>query len=93
MREFRDSMEELERVLVAAPSGVQIPLGQLADVRYTRGPQVIKGEDGFLVGYVLFDRETGWAEVDVVEQCRNYAGGYIRGPFGRAARYWLHIYW
>jgi len=72
MREFRDSMEELERVLVAAPSGVQIPLGQLADIRYTRGPQVIKGEDGFLVGYVLFDRETGWAEVDVVEQCRDY---------------------
>ena len=72
MREFRDSIEELKRVLVAAPGGVQIPLGQLTNIRYARGPQVIKGEDGFLVGYVLFDRETGWAEVDVVEQCRDY---------------------
>ena len=72
MRELRDSVEELEQILVAAPDGVQIPLGQLAELHYARGPQVIKSEDTFLVGYVLFDKKPGHAEVDVVEQCRAF---------------------
>ncbi|MEE3259360.1 MAG: efflux RND transporter permease subunit, partial [Candidatus Latescibacterota bacterium] len=72
MRELRDSVEELGRILVPAPDGAQIPLGQLAAIRYVRGPQVIKSEDTFLVGYVLFDKKPGYAEVDVIEQCRDY---------------------
>ncbi|NKB67701.1 MAG: MMPL family transporter [Candidatus Latescibacteria bacterium] len=71
-RELRDTMESLQRILVAAPDGVQIPLGQLAQTHYVRGPQVIKSEDTFLVGYVLFDKKPGHAEVDVVEACRDY---------------------
>ncbi len=87
MRELRDTIEGLERILVPAPSGVQIPLSQLAEVRYARGPQVIKGEDGFLVGYVLFDKKEGRAEVDVVEQCQAYlqseiASGRLEVPPG-----------
>ena len=70
MRELRDTMESLDRILVAAPDGAQIPLGQLARIHYVRGPQVIKSEDTFLVGYVLFDKKPGYAEVDVVEACR-----------------------
>lgn len=70
MRELRDNMESLEDILVPAPGGLQIPLGQLASIRYTRGPQVIKSEDTFLIGYVLFDKKDGWAEVDVVEQAQ-----------------------
>ena len=72
LRELRDTMESLERILVAAPDGAQIPLGQLAQIRYVRGPQVIKSEDTFLVGYVLFDKKPGFAEVDVVEACRDH---------------------
>ena len=72
MRELRDSAEELVRILVPAPDGVQIPLGELAEIRYVRGPQVIKSEDTFLLGYVLFDKKPGYAEVDVVEACRYY---------------------
>ena len=70
LRELRDTMESLARILVAAPDGAQIPLGQLARIHYVRGPQVIKSEDTFLVGYVLFDKKPGYAEVDVVEACR-----------------------
>ena len=70
MRELRDSVEELVRILVPAPDGAQIPLGELAEIRYVRGPQVIKSEDTFLLGYVLFDKKPGYAEVDVVEACR-----------------------
>ena len=72
MRELRDSIESLERILVPAPGGAQIPLGQLASIEYARGPQAIKSEDTFLIGYVLFDKKKGYAEVDVVEQCRDY---------------------
>jgi len=43
-----------------------------AEIRYVRGPQVIKSEDTFLVGYVVFDMKPGYAEVDVVEQCQAY---------------------
>ena len=70
MREERDSMEALHRVLVPTRGGEQIPLTQLADIRYVRGPQVIKSEDTFLTSYVLFDRGSDTAEVEVVEQAR-----------------------
>jgi len=72
MRELRDNIESLESILVPAPDGTQIPLIQLADIIYVRGPQVIKSEDTFLTGYVLFDKKSGWAEVDVVEQAQDF---------------------
>lgn len=72
LRELRDSPEQLERVLVPAPDGTQIPLEQLATINYVRGPQVIKSEDTFLVAYVLFDMQPGNAEVDVVEDCQRF---------------------
>jgi len=72
LRELRGSIEDLEDILVPAPDGTQIPIGQLAVINYVRGPQVIKSEDTFLVGYVLFDKKDGWAEVDVVEQAQRF---------------------
>ncbi len=57
---------------MAAPGGAQIPLGELSEIRYVRGPQVIKSEDTFLVGYVTFGRRPGYAEVDVVEMRAAY---------------------
>ncbi|MFI4848967.1 MAG: efflux RND transporter permease subunit [Gimesia chilikensis] len=71
-RELRDEIETLGRILVPTPTGAQIPLEQLAEIRYTRGPQVIKSEDTFLLGYVLFDMKPGNAEVDVVEDCQRF---------------------
>ena len=72
LRELRDQIETLGRILVAAPDGTQVPLEQLAEIRYVRGPQAIKSEDTFLVAYVLLDKKPGHAEVDVVEQCQRY---------------------
>ncbi|MGB0579566.1 MAG: efflux RND transporter permease subunit, partial [Limisphaerales bacterium] len=71
-RELRDSIEALDRILVPAKDGSQIPLTQLADIRYHRGPQVIKNEDTFLTGYVVFDKQDGFAEVDVIEHCQAF---------------------
>ncbi len=71
-RELRDTPEGLEDILVPTPSGAQIPLGQLAEIRYVRGPQAIKSEDTFLVGYVVFDKQPTAAEVDVVEDAQAF---------------------
>jgi Cu(I)/Ag(I) efflux system membrane protein CusA/SilA len=76
-RELRDSLESLGKVLVPAPDGTQIPLMQMARIIYERGPQVIKGENTFLVGYVLFDKKPDLAEVDVIEETRDYLRGKI----------------
>jgi len=69
-RELRDSPDKLARILVPTPTGVQVPLGELVQLEYERGPQMIKSEDTFLVGYVLFDKREGFAEVDVVEDAQ-----------------------
>jgi Cu(I)/Ag(I) efflux system membrane protein CusA/SilA len=87
IRELRDDLESLGKVLVPAPDGTQIPLTQLADIIYVRGPQVIKAEDTFLAGYVLFDGRPGHAEVNVVEAARDYLkekldSGMLRLPAG-----------
>ena len=71
-REFRDNPEDLKNVLIPTPAGTQIPLGDLADITYTRGPQMIKSEDTFLVGYVIFDKKEGEAEVDVVNDAQKF---------------------
>ncbi len=71
-RELRDTIESLGRILVASSDGSQIPLEQLSSVNFVRGPQVIKTEDTRYVGYVIFDKRPGFAEVDVVEACRDY---------------------
>ncbi len=66
-RELRDNPNDLKKVLIPTPTGVQVPLGELAKLNYVRGPQMIKSEDTFLNGYVIFDKEEGYAEVSVVE--------------------------
>ena len=67
-RELRDNPEDLKRILVPAMNGVQVPLGEIADIDYTRGAQMIRSENTFLVGYVIFDKLEGKAEVDVVQE-------------------------
>jgi len=69
-REFRDNPEDVKSILVPTPTGVQVPLGDLAEVQYVQGPQVIKSEDTFLLSYVIFDKEADVAEVDVVENAQ-----------------------
>jgi Cu(I)/Ag(I) efflux system membrane protein CusA/SilA len=67
-RELRDNPDDLKKILVPSANGSQIPLGQIADIQYTRGAQMIRSENTFLVGYVIFDKFEGSAEVDVVQE-------------------------
>lgn len=71
-REYRDNPEDLKNILIPTPTGMQVPLGDLVTIIYTRGPQMIKSENTFLVGYVIFDKKEGYAEVDVVENAQAY---------------------
>ncbi|MGQ9857444.1 MAG: efflux RND transporter permease subunit [Thermodesulfobacteriota bacterium] len=72
LRELRDDSEALERVLVPTLGEAQVPLGQMAEIAFSPGPQMIRSEDTFLVGYVIFDRKSGFAEGDVFQHVQYY---------------------
>src|SRR5881296_1081805 len=57
-RDFRDKVEELRRVLIGTPSGAQIPVSDVAKISFSRGPSMIRDEDGALTGYVYIDLNT-----------------------------------
>ncbi|MDP2686517.1 MAG: efflux RND transporter permease subunit [Aequorivita sp.] len=69
-REMRADPSDLQNIYVPVENGNPVPLSELASIRYEQGPQVIKSEDTFLVGYVLFDKLDGFAEVNVVENAQ-----------------------
>ncbi|MDA8699368.1 efflux RND transporter permease subunit [Flavobacteriaceae bacterium] len=69
-RELRANPTDLQQIYVPVEKGSPVPLSELATIRYEQGPQVIKSEDTFLVGYVLFDKLDGFAEVSVVENAQ-----------------------
>jgi copper/silver efflux system protein len=80
-RELRDDVEKLKRVLVATGNGAQVPLGQLADLKLTAGPAMIRDEDGQLAGYVLVDmagRDIG----SYVEEAKKKVAAEINLPPG-----------
>jgi Cu(I)/Ag(I) efflux system membrane protein CusA/SilA len=69
-RELRANPTDLKQIYIPVAKGSSVPLSELATIRYEQGPQVIKSEDTFLVGYVLFDKLDGFAEVTVVENAQ-----------------------
>ena len=86
-RELRANPTDLQQIYVPVGNGSPVPLSELATIRYEQGPQVIKSEDTFLVGYVLFDKLDGFAEVSVVENAQaliqeKIASGELAVPKG-----------
>lgn len=80
-RDFRDNLDELGRVLVATPSGAQIPLREIARLSYSRGPTMIRDEDGALTAYVYFDlNTTNYA--GFVEKADHLLREHLRIPAG-----------
>ncbi|MFD1015768.1 efflux RND transporter permease subunit [Winogradskyella rapida] len=69
-RELRANPTDLKQIYVPVEKGSPVPLSELATIKYEQGPQVIKSEDTFLVGYLLFDKLDGFAEVSVVENAQ-----------------------
>jgi len=85
--ELRNNPDKIKNIYLSTPTGVQIPLGDVVEIKYEQGPQAIKSEDGFLTGYVLFDKLEGYSEVDVVNTAQNYLqdkidAGLLKVPNG-----------
>lgn len=86
-REYRNTPETIARILVPAPNGSQIPLGQLAEIRFETGPMNIRSENSFLINYVTFDSDQTISAVEAVENIRSklddlVASGELSVPTG-----------
>jgi Cu(I)/Ag(I) efflux system membrane protein CusA/SilA len=77
-REWRSDPESISKIFIATPTGAQIPLSEIATIVYRPGPMMIRGEDSFLVGYVLLDKKDGYAEVSVVEEAQRFLNEKIK---------------
>ncbi|WP_026914530.1 efflux RND transporter permease subunit [Christiangramia portivictoriae] len=91
-RELRASPENIKDIYVPVENGAPVPLGELVNIRYEQGPQVIKSENTFLTGYVLFDKLDGFAEVNVVENAQDLIqeridSGELKVPAGIKYRF------
>ncbi|PYQ48637.1 MAG: CusA/CzcA family heavy metal efflux RND transporter, partial [Acidobacteria bacterium] len=60
-RELRDDLSRLGEVLVRTPTGAQVPIAQLAELRTVQGPSMVRNENGLLSGYVYVD--TGESDI------------------------------
>lgn len=77
-RELRSSPEDLASIYVSIADGASLPLSEFVAIRYEKGPQSIKSEDGFLVGYVIFDKTTDVSEITAVENASRFIQERIR---------------
>jgi copper/silver efflux system protein len=74
LRELRDDPQKLQRVVVDTPTGAQVPLAQLATLRFVNGPPMIRDENGMLAGYVFLDmtgRDVGGYVEDLKQAVRD----------------------
>ena len=81
LRELRDDPEKLKRVLVDTPTGAQVPLAQLATLRFVNGPPMIRDENGMLAGYVFLDM-TGRDVGGYVEDLKRVVAAQVELPPG-----------
>lgn len=81
MRELRDTPEAISKVLVAGANGMQVPLGQVADIRVVNGPTMISSENSLLRGLVLLNvrgRDTG----SFIEEAKRVVATSVKLPTG-----------
>lgn len=57
-RDFRQTEEEIGRILLDSPRGYHVPLAAVAQVQKRAGPDMVRNENGLVTGYVLIDLET-----------------------------------
>jgi len=81
-RDYRETPEELMRVLVVTPTGAQVPLGQLAELSFSTGPPMIRSKDGKLVGFVFVDLVAGTAIADYVAEAKRVVAAEVELPAG-----------
>jgi copper/silver efflux system protein len=81
MRDYRSTIEKLNRALVPTMNGMQIPLAQIADLKLLSGPGMIRDENGRLSGYVYVD-VSGKDLGGYVEQAKKIVREKVKVPPG-----------
>jgi copper/silver efflux system protein len=80
---FRQDPEQIKRTLITTPTGAQIPLSEIAFVRFKDGPSMIRDENAQLVGYVYIDIDP--AKIDIgtyVSKAKEVLGKTVEVPKG-----------
>lgn len=80
---FRQDIEAIKRVLITSETGAQIPLSEIAKVRFNEGPGMIRDENASLVGYVYIDIDQSKTDVgSYVEQAKKLVEEKVKLPTG-----------
>ena len=80
-RDFRENLDVLRRTLVTAPTGAQVPISQVADVRFAMGPPFVRSEAGQILGFVFVDVGDR-PIVDYVQDARRAVAEQVDLPAG-----------
>jgi Cu(I)/Ag(I) efflux system membrane protein CusA/SilA len=85
-RDFREDLAALKRVLLPLPNGQgQIPMAEIAEVKLTEGPSMIRDENGLLTGYVYVDFDTSKIDIgSYVERAKAVVTQTVNPPVGYA---------
>jgi Cu(I)/Ag(I) efflux system membrane protein CusA/SilA len=82
-RELRQDLTELSRVLVPLPGGSHVPMGQVAELKMTTGPSMLRDENGMLAAYVYVDFDTEQRDIGgYVEEARRAVQSQLQLPSG-----------
>ena len=82
-RELRQDLSELSRVLVPLPGGSHVPMGQVAELKRTTGPSMLRDENGMLAAYVYVDFDTEQRDIGgYVEEARRAVQSQLQLPSG-----------
>ncbi len=83
-RDYRQNLNELERLLVATPGGQQVPISEAAELRFRTGAPMIRNENGQLVGLVFVDVQPGIGVADYVQEAKAVVADRVDLPAGYA---------
>lgn len=83
-RDYRQNVNELERLLVTTPGGQQVPISEVAELRFRTGPPMIRNENGQLLGLVFVDVQPGIGVADYVRAAKSVVADRVDLPSGYA---------
>ena len=81
-RSYRQSIADLERLLIPTPTGATIPITEVADIAFRTGAPMIRNEDGQLVGFVFVDLKSDVGVADYVAQAKDVVDAKVALPSG-----------
>ncbi len=81
-RSYRQSIADLERLLIPMPTGATLPITEVADIAFRTGAPMIRNEDGQLVGFVFVDLKSDVGVADYVAQAKDVVADKVVLPSG-----------